>query len=581
MKSALRLGSFLKPYWRWAVLGPLLMLLEVAMDLMQPRLLQRIVDEGVAQLNMPLVLQTGGWMIGLAIIGLIGGAGCGYFSTKAAQAFGADLREALFTKVQTLSVRNLDELETGQLITRLTSDVFQVQEAVNASLRMMVRTPLLLLGGLLMALITAPQLAFVPLALIPILLVAVILVVRRAMPLFTGVQQRLDALNEIMQENLAGIRVVKAFVRGDYEHRRFAAGNQRLADDTIRAARLVAGMMPVVMICVDFGIVAVIWFGGLRVVAGSMQVGQILAFVNYMFQTLLSLVMVSMMVINLARAAASAERVQQVFDSEPAVKDRPDARDPGALRGRVVFDSVSFGYEHAGQDQVLRDISFVAEPGQTVALLGATGSGKSSLVSLVPRFYDVTAGRITVDGMDVRDLSQDALRRAIGVAPQETVLFSGTIRDNIRYGRPDATDEEVVAAARMAQAHDFILSFPDGYDTELGQRGVNLSGGQKQRLAIARALLIQPSVLILDDSTSSVDVETEARIQEALQERDGVEQTRLLIAQRISSVLTADQILVLDEGHVVARGTHRELLATSPVYRDIYESQLGNGVIHE
>jgi ATP-binding cassette subfamily B multidrug efflux pump len=576
MNSTRKLATFLRPYWRWVVLAPLLMLLEVAMDLMQPRMIQRIVDEGIAQLNMPLVVQTGLLMIGLALIGAVGGMSNGVFAVKTVQGFGADLREALFRKVQALSFGNLDDLETGQLITRLTNDVTQVQEAVHILLRILIRAPLLLVGSLVMAIVTSPQLAFLPLVLLPVELVAVVWIVNKATPMYSQVQEKLDTLNQVMQENLAGVRVVKAFVRARHEQTRFEATNADLVDQTIRVARTVVVTMPFMMLTLNLGVVGVLWFGGVQVSQGAMQVGQIIAFVNYLLTTLFSLMMVSMLVIQVARAKASADRIEEVLESGPVVRNRPAAVRDFAPQGRVAFEGVTFSYDGDGSAPVLKDVSFVAEPGQTVALLGTTGAGKSSLVYLIPRFYDVTAGRVTIDGVDVRDVDKDALRRSVGIALQETVLFSGTIRDNIRYGRPDATDEEVVAAARMAQAHDFILSFPEGYDTVLGQRGVNLSGGQKQRIAIARALLIQPAVLILDDSTSSVDVETETRIQDALDTfMHG--RTCFVIAQRISTVLTADKILVLDDGKIAAEGAHSELLAASPIYREIYASQLGDG----
>ena len=605
MKSGLKLVKFLKPYWRWVVVAPLLMMLEVAMDLMQPRMVQRIVDEGIAHLNMPLIIQTGLTMMGLAMIGALGGMSNGVFAVKAVQAFGADLRESLFRQVQALSFGNLDDLETGQLITRLTNDVTQIQEAIQMMLRIMVRAPLLMVGSLVMAIVTSPQLAFLPLMLMPLELAVVVWIVNKATPMYTRVQERLDALNGVMQENLAGVRVVKAFARAQHEQARFGAANDNLMERTVRAARTVAVTQPFMMLSMNLGVVGVLWFGGLQVNQGAMHVGQIIAFVNYLMTTLFSLMMVSMLVIQVARAVASAERIQEVLDSEPEVQNRAGALRDFSPQGRVAFENVTFGYDGAGGAPVLRGVSFVAEPGQTVALLGTTGVGKSSLVHLIPRFYDVTAGRVTIDGVDVRDVEQDALRRHIGVALQETVLFSGTIRDNIRYGRPDASEEEVIAAARAAQAHDFITSFPDGYDTIVGQRGVNLSGGQKQRIAIARALLLKPAVLILDDSTSSVDVETETRIQAALEDltyhRNSWElvgtrgnswepvgthstcpspwlRTCLVIAQRISTVLEADKILVLDEGRIAAEGTHSELLASSPIYREIYESQLGNGV---
>jgi ATP-binding cassette subfamily B protein len=605
MKSGLKLVKFLKPYWRWVVVAPLLMMLEVAMDLMQPRMVQRIVDEGIAHLNMPLIIQTGLTMMGLAMIGALGGMSNGVFAVKAVQAFGADLRESLFRQVQALSFGNLDNLETGQLITRLTNDVTQIQEAIQMMLRIMVRAPLLMVGSLVMAIVTSPQLAFLPLALMPLELAVVVWIVNKATPMYTWVQERLDALNGVMQENLAGVRVVKAFARAQREQARFGAANDNLMERTVHAARTVAVTQPFMMLSMNLGVVGVLWFGGLQVNQGAMHVGQIIAFVNYLMTTLFSLMMVSMLVIQVARAVASAERIQEVLDSEPEVQNRAGALRDFSPQGRVAFENVTFGYDGAGGAPVLRGVSFVAEPGQTVALLGTTGVGKSSLVHLIPRFYDVTTGRVTIDGVDVRDVEQDALRRHIGVALQETVLFSGTIRDNIRYGRPDASEEEVIAAARAAQAHDFITSFPDGYDTIVGQRGVNLSGGQKQRIAIARALLLKPAVLILDDSTSSVDVETETRIQAALEDltyhRNSWElvgtrgnswepvgthstcpsawlRTCLVIAQRISTVLEADKILVLDEGRIAAEGTHSELLASSPIYREIYESQLGNGV---
>lgn len=576
MQSSLQLLRFLKPYRRWVALAPLLMLLEVAMDLMQPRLIQRIVDEGIARLDLSLVIQSGLLMIGLALIGAVGGMSNGIFAVKAVQGFGADLRESLFRKVQTLSFGNLDELETGQLITRLTNDVTQVQEAIHIMLRILVRAPLLLVGSLVMAILTSPQLAFLPLLLMPIELAVIVWIVRRATPLYTMVQERLDALNEVMQENLAGVRVVKAFARAAHEEARFGNANDRLMDQTIHVTRVVAVILPFMMVTMNLGIAGALWFGGAHVVAGQMHVGQIIAFVNYLMTTLFSLMMVSTLVIQVARAVASAARIQEVLQSQPQVRDRDDALDEIQPRGRVAFEDVTFSYNGDHSEPVLKEINLVAEPGQTVAILGTTGAGKSSLVHLVPRFYDVTAGRVTLDGVDVREIRQAALRRHIAVALQEAVLFSGTIRENIAYGRPDASEEEIVAAAKAAQAHEFIMSFPDGYDTVVGQRGVNLSGGQKQRLAIARAILTQPAVLILDDSTSAVDIETEARIHEKLQTLPRP-CTRFIIAQRISTVLEADQIVVLEGGQIAARGTHHELLATSPIYREIYESQLGNG----
>ena len=576
-----RLLDFIKPYRLWIALAPILMTLEVVMNLMQPRLLEQIIDQGIAKLNLQLVIHTGIWMVVTSIIGAFGGMSNGVFAEMTSQGFGMNLREALFRKVQGFSFGNLDVLDTGQLITRLTNDVTQVMEAIVQLLRILVRAPLLLIGSLVMSIITSPKLAFLPLVLMPIELVVVIWIINRATPIFTIVQQKLDALNEVMQENLAGMRVVKAFVRAVHEIRRFGSANDQLTAETIRAGRTVIIMQPFMMITINLGIVCALWFGGVRVIQGTMTVGEIVAFVNYLSTTLFSLMMVSQLVIQMARARASAQRIQQVLDTEPIVQDKLNAYQPASLKGQVIFEKVAFSYDHDGGSPVLKEINFTAEPGQTIAILGTTGAGKSSLVHLIPRFYDANAGSIKVGGYDVRDLDLQTLRRSIGIALQETVLFSGTIADNIRYGQPDASMDDVINAAKVAQAHDFIQSMPEGYNTILGQRGVNLSGGQKQRLAIARAILIKPTILILDDSTSAVDVETEIKIQEALKPIMK-NHTSFIIAQRISTVLNADKILVLDDGQVKAEGTHQDLMATSPIYREIYESQLGRGVLaHE
>jgi ATP-binding cassette subfamily B protein len=425
-------------------------------------------------------------------------------------------------------------------------------------------------------------LALLLVVLAPLVLALLGFVISRAYPLFGQVQRRLDQLNTVLQENLSGVRVVKAFVRASHEIKRFDKANDDLMAETVHATRVVSVTMPAMMLAVNLGVIGAIWFGGVQITIGTLHVGQLIAFINYLMRTLMSLMFVSMLVMRIARAQASGDRIQEVLETEPDVQNRPGAAADLKPQGRVAFDRVVFSYDGVEHDPVLGNgsidgISFVAEPGQTVAILGATGSGKSSLVHLIPRFYDVDKGSVTIDGIDVRDIDKAALRRNIGIALQESVLFSGTIRDNIRYGRPKATEDQVIAAAKAAQAHDFILEFPDGYDSVVGQRGVNLSGGQKQRIAIARALLTTPAVLILDDSTSAVDVETEAKIQEALDELMA-DRTSFVIAQRISTVLTADKILVLDDGKIVAEGKHGDLLASSPIYREIYDSQLGNGV---
>jgi len=548
------------------------MALEVAMDLAQPRLLQAIVDKGIAHHDLPLVWHTGLIMIGVALVGLVGGGGCTIFATAASLNFGTAIRGKLFGKVQELSFGNLDRLQTGGLITRLTNDIDQVQESAAMFLRILVRTPLLAVGSLVMAIVTSPRLSLLLVIIGPLLILLLVLANRRVHPLYTEVQERLDRVNTVVQENLAGVRVVKAFGRGPYECDRFSTANERLCKQTVVASSFVAGTMPLMMLMLNLGIVGVIWFGGVSVHRGQLHVGQLLAFINYLLQMLFSLMMVGMMLMQVARADASAERIIEVMESAPDVADAPDALPAPAFAGKVAFDRVGFGYARDGGTDVLRDVSFSVEPGQTVTILGATGSGKSTLVNLIPRLYDVTAGRITIDGADVRSLTQSSLRSQIAMVMQETILFSGTIRENLRYCRPEATDQEIEEAARIAQAHDFITGFAEGYDTSLGQRGVNLSGGQKQRLSIARALVARPAILIMDDCTSAVDMATEGKILAGLANWSH-RCTRFVVAQRITSAVGADKVLVIDDGAIAAEGTHEQLLQTSAIYRTIVESQ--------
>jgi ATP-binding cassette subfamily B protein len=573
VKSLRALAYFMRPYWVPALLAPLLMALEVAMDLAQPRLLQTVVDVGIAKHDLRLVYHMGLLMMGAAVVGLIGGAGCSYFAVIAGLRFATDIRGAVFRQIQELSFSNLDRLQTGRLITRLTNDVDQVQEAALMFMRILVRAPLTVVGSFVMAVLTDPRLSLLIVAISPLLLVTFTITSRKGHQLFLTVQDRLDRLNIVLQENLAGVRVVKAFVRAARECQRFGAANEQLRAATVRASTLMAGVMPMMMLLVNLGVVAVIWFGGWQVFRGEGHVGQVLAFVNYLTQMLGSLMMVGMLVMRVAQADASAQRILEVLRTTPDVLDPPQPVPAPPAQGRVEFENVTFSYDGGDGEPVLRGVSFTAEPGEMVAIVGATGAGKSTLVHLIPRLYDVTAGAVRVDGVDVRQMRQDDLRARVGLVMQDAVLFSGTVADNIRLGRPDATQQEVEDAARIAQAHDFICALPDGYDTVLGQRGVNLSGGQKQRLAIARALVCKPSVLILDDCTSAVDAETEARIMQALQNPEH-RCTRLVVAQRIGSILRADRVLVLEDGMIAASGTHEELLRTSSIYQEIVRSQL-------
>jgi ATP-binding cassette subfamily B protein len=551
------------------------MLLEVVMDLFQPMLMASIIDNGVMTGDIGHIGRTGILMITVALIGIIGGVGCTIYSSIAAMRFGADLRQDLFQHVQTFSFRNLDELKTGSLITRLTNDIVQLQTMVQMMLRIFVRSPLLAIGSIVMAVIISPKLAIILAISVPILFIVMFSLIRLTLPMFAKVQQRLDKVNTVLQENLAGMRVSKAFVRASFEKERFGRANEDYTDTAVKAQRLVAINMPILMMILNVSIIAVLLLGGKDAIDGSFEVGNLVAFINYVTQVLFALSAVAMMLVRISSAKVSADRILEVMNTESEIRSKEDAAVVPAdeRMGRIEFRHVSFTYG-SQSELALDDVSFIIEPGQKVAIIGATGSGKSSLVGLIPRLYDVTEGAVLVGGVDVREHDLETLRKQIGIVLQETILFTGTIRDNIRYGKPDATDQEVIAAAKAAQAHDFISKLPDGYDTMLGQRGVNLSGGQKQRLAIARALILQPPILILDDSTSAIDMGTESRLQQALAELMRG-RTSILIAQRISSVMDADKIFVLDQGRLVDVGTHAELLATSRIYQEIYESQLG------
>ncbi len=575
MEQIFKLAAFIRPYWRRAALALVLLTALVFMDLAIPRLVQRIIDQGIGGHDQGVVVRTALLMLGIALASTLFAIGNNILSVQVGESVARDLRDALFTKIQGFSFANLDEQKTGRLMVRLTSDANAVQRVVLISLRIGTRAPLLMVGSLILMINTSPRLA---LAMVPVLLVTsaiIVIFVGRMEPLFRSVQQRLDGLNAVLQENIAGARLVKSFVRADFEGERFEAASEAFTERSVRAMQIVSTMSPVLTMCINIGIVIVIWAGGIQSIEGDLSVGQIVAFTNYLLTTMVPLILMAMLSNMWASGIVSARRINEVLETVPDVRDAPDAISlPETAEGRLVFENVSFHYNGAGAESVLEGINLAIEPGQTVAFLGSTGAGKSTLVNLVPRLYDVSAGRILLDGIDIRRLRQDSLLAMIGIVPQETVLFSGTVRDNIRYGAPAASDAEVVAAAEAAQAHAFITALSKGYDTHVEERGSNLSGGQKQRIAIARALLTRPRILILDDSTSSVDVETETRIQEALGAQR-YRHTTLVVAQRISTVLKADRIVVLEKGRIAAEGTHGELMATSPIYREIFESQLG------
>jgi ATP-binding cassette, subfamily B, multidrug efflux pump len=580
MNQIKRIFHFVKPYWKRAIVALMLLTSLVVLDLSIPRLVQRIIDQGINKHNQAVVLQTAVLMIGISILSTCIAVGNNIYSVQVGESVARNIREALFVKIQQYSYGNLDRQQTGMLMVRLTSDTSSVQRLVQISLRIGTRAPFLFLGSLILMFVTSPSLALKLLPLLLVTSIVIIFFIIKMEPLFRSVQQRLDRLNTVLQENIAGARLVKAFVRAIFEGERFETANEAFTHDSVRVMRFMSSMGPALTVFVNIGMVLVIRAGGLQVIHGSLSIGQIVAFTNYLLTTMTPLTMMTQLSNTWANGLASSKRITQVLDTVPEVQDAPDATELASpVNGRVVFEGVTFHYNGAGEENVLEGVDLVAEPGQTIAILGATGAGKSTLVNLVPRFYDTSNGRVLVDGVDVRMLKEDSLLTNIALVPQESILFSGTVRDNIRYGYPQATDEQVIRAAKAAQAHDFIMEMAQGYDSRVEARGTNLSGGQKQRIAIARALLLEPYILILDDSTSSVDVETETCIQEAL-DLDAHRRTTFVVAQRISTVLNADKIIVIDKGRLAAEGTHKELLKSNPIYQEIYESQLGNG-FHE
>lgn len=574
MKQWKRYKSYILPYKSAFILGPLMMVTEVLGEILLPKFMSMIINHGVAQKDGGYILKMGLVMAITSFLMAAGGILGAYFAAKASISFTSDLRRDLFARVQQFSFKNIDTFSTGSLVTRLTNDIQQVQNLVMMGLRMMLRAPGMFLGALVMAFWMNAELAAVILVVIPLLTAAIVWILRTAYPRFTAMQKALDTLNSGIQEVLTNVRVVKSFVQEDYEEKRFAGTNRELKEAGLRALKIVIATMPVMMFAMNVTTLAVVWFGGNLIIGGRMAVGDLTAFTTYIVQILMSLMMLSMVFLQSSRAMASIRRIDEVLDEPIDLSDEnASQKDRKVEKGRVEFKNVSFSYR-AGGEPVLSHISLTAEPGETIGILGATGSGKTSLVQLIPRLYDVTEGSVRVDGIDVREYSLKNLRDGVGMVLQKNVLFSGTIEENLRWGDETATEEEVRRAAVYAQADSFVNSFAEGYKTEMGQGGVNVSGGQKQRLCIARALLKKPKILILDDSTSAVDTATEAAIRTAFRE-DLKDTTKFIIAQRLSSLEYADRILVLEDGRIIGEGTQEKLLASCEAYREIYETQYG------
>lgn len=572
----IKLLRFLKgPAIFYAMIAPLLMIVEVVMDLSLPTLLSDLIDVGIANGNMEYIIATGIKMMIFAFIGLIGGIGCSIFATKAAMSLGQHLREALFTKIQNLSFFELDHFKTSSLITRLTNDITQVQTMTMMALKILVRAPFLCIGGLYMAFQLSHKLSMILLVAIPLILLFVWLILSKSFSLFKTMQEKIDKVNNVMRENLLGVRVIKAFTMENKQLERFNEANDDLMQQSITAQKVMIILNPAVSLIVNFSVIAVLWYGGYLVNDGLLETGKIMAFINYLTQIMMSLMMVIMVAMNFSRAKASSDRLNEVFTTESSIKE---SQQPKSIQNYdIEFKDVSFRY-HEHSEEVLKNISFKIKQGQQVGIIGGTGSGKSSMVQLIPRLYDVTEGEILIGGQNVKSLKFKDLRDKIGIVLQESILFSGTIASNFKFGYQEATIEDLDSAAKDAQATEFITTKEEGYETVVEQRGKNLSGGQKQRVSIARTLIRKPKILILDDSSSALDMATESKLQTAIKNRMK-DSTVILIAQRISAVMDADQIIVLDHGEISGIGTHEELLKSNAIYRSIAISQLGEEVV--
>ena len=568
-----RYWKYIKPYLPAFICGPLLMIVEVIGEVLLPKFMANIINIGAANQDVPYIITMGIVMVVTALLMMAGGIGGAYFAAKAAISFAADIRKDTFEKVQKFSFANLDQYNTGSLVTRLTNDVTQVQNLINMALRMMLRAPGMLIGALIMAFMMNRELAAVILVVIPILVILIGIVIKTAFPRFTIMQKKLDTLNSTIQEMLTNVRVIKSFVRGDYEEEKFSRANEDLKKSSLSAFNVVILNMPIMMLMMNLTTLGVVWFGGKQILVGRMPVGDLTAFTTYIVQILMSLMMLAMVLLQSSRAMASLHRITEVLDARIDLTDENSAqKDKRVENGTVEFKDVSFRYYKENKEPVLSHINFKIDSGKILGIIGSTGSGKTTLVQMIPRLYDPDEGEVLVDGVNVKEYSLEHLREGVGMVLQKNVLFSGTIRENLMWGDENASEEEVEKAAVAAQA-GFVRDFTEGYETELGQGGVNVSGGQKQRLCIARALLKKPKILILDDSTSAVDTATEAKIRESF---SGLlkETTKIIIAQRITSVMEADEILVLDEGEIVGKGTHEELLKTCEAYQEIYYSQM-------
>lgn len=568
----LKLVRFLKPYRAGIGLVFLLVFLQTLADLYLPTLMADIVDKGIAYGNIPYILRMGGIMLLVAAVAVVFSFGASYWSAKIAMGFGQLLRRKVFTHVQNFSMQEFDQIGTASLITRTTNDITQIQQVLIMMLRMMIMAPLMGIGGIIMALSRDVALSWVLVVALPVLAVTITLVAIKGLPLFKSLQTKLDKMNLVVRESLTGIRVIRSFNRGEHEKQRFDGANHDLTDTAIRVNKIMATLMPVMMLVMNFSTIAIVWYGGIRIDNGQMQVGDLMAFIQYAMQIMFALLMLSMMFVMIPRASASAGRVNEVLLMNPQIKDADTAQQADKQRGMVEFKNVTFHYPGA-EKPALSEISFSSKPGEITAIIGGTGSGKSTLVSLIPRFYDIQEGSVLVNGVDIREMEQGHLRAKISLVPQKAVLFTGTIAENIRYGKEDASLEEVRHAAEVAQAAEFIDRLPEGLEAPISQGGTNVSGGQKQRLSIARALVRRPEIYLFDDSFSALDYKTDAKLRNALKQEVG-EATVIIVAQRVSTVMDADRIIVLDEGRMAGVGTHEELMASNEVYREIVSSQL-------